>query len=197
MLHLKGFVKYIPKSPLPDDFPMECLNNPNIEDLARRHCFAEMAKEKDGGRSVLFEHDKNGLCWYDALLQFQKDTVKIVYNPATGQVLSFDSDAAKLFPHGNNVLEVKSVPKGFESGTWKVDIDDFKIGIYDKAVVEKNKLFQTRALESAVAHLYVLNIMEDKQPHEVVEQQALREFVIKMKRVDLSDVEPKWPTSLL
>ncbi|HEI0612423.1 TPA: tail fiber assembly protein [Escherichia coli] len=196
MIHLKGFMKYKPVSPLPEDFPEECLDNPNIADLARKHHFAMLARETlEGGRSTLFEHDENGRCWYDSVLDFQKDTYKIVYNPATGQVIGFDKDATKLFPHGNNVVEVKSVPKDFAVGTWKFDVDSEHLLPYDKEIVSVNKLKQTRLLQAASAHWTALSCMLELRPHEAKEAEALRQYMVAVKRIDVSDMEPEWPIS--
>lgn len=193
--HLKGFVHYTPVSPLPEDFPMENIGDPNIEYECRRHFLAETAKTSaDNGMKPLFVHDENGACWYDLMHEFEPDTLKIVYCAQTGRVISFNKDAQKIFPHTDNVIEVKNVPEGFEANTWKVTLDG-TLEVYDEEVYAGNKLKQTRLLQWAGAHLLVLQIMQDRSELETSEMLAIQNYMIEVKRVDLFRQKIEWPGS--
>lgn len=194
MIHLKGFVKYVPVSPLPDNFPMENIGNPNIEYECRRHYLAELANSRDEqGMQPLFEHDQYGKCWYDAIHEFAKDTTKIVYCKDTGRVVSYHKDATTLFPHGNNVIEVAVLPEGFEANTWKVNEHGHLVR-YAEEILAGNQLKQTRLLQWACAHLVALQIMQDKSASELAEMGAIEEYMVKVKRMNLAQVNVEWPT---
>lgn len=195
MKHYKGFVPFVPTSPLPDDFPMENIGDPNIEYECRRHHLAELAKGRDEqGMKPLFEHDQYGKCWYDCIHEFAKDTTKIVYCKDTGRVVSYHTDASALFPHGDNVIEVAVLPEGFEANTWKVNEHGHLVR-YAEEILAGNQLKQARLLQWACAHLVALQIMQDKSASELAEMGAIEEYMVKVKRMKLTQVNVEWPTS--
>lgn len=195
MKHFKGFVKYKPVSPLPDDFPLENIGDPNITHECRRHFLAKAYEDSEGNEQrPLFEHDQYGRCWYDAIHDFDADTIKIVYSAKTGKVISFSKDASSLFPHGENVIEVAEVPEGFEADKWMVDANDH-LCLFADGIAAINKGKQSSLLIKACAHLVALQVMPDKTGSELVQLQALNEYVIGVKRTDVSVLEPEWPTS--
>jgi len=192
MLHLKGFKQYIPVSELPDDFPMENIDNPHIAELAVQHFEAQMAKPEDG-KAVKFEKDSNGKCWYRLRNLFDADTVKVVYNPVTGTVINWDVDAHKLFPHGNNVVELKSVPEDTDIDNFRYNAEKNCVERCDKLTYTSNRKVQTRLLSDAAAHAWALSVIPSKTESEEAELSLLNAYVVDVKRTDLYQAVVKWP----
>lgn len=57
------------------------------------------------GDSVIYYQSEDGLDWYDSQDLFQKNTLKIEYNP-DGTISRFSYDVSMLSPLGRSVLEV-------------------------------------------------------------------------------------------
>lgn len=193
MIHAKGFVRYTPTSPLPDDFPFENIDDPNIAYECKRHFLAEMVRDSSNtGIKPIFVRDEEGRCWYDLVDMFDDRTFKIVYCPKTGRVISFDKDASRLFPHDNNVIELEEVPDNFEADTWRInDLGELELNVSFIYRVNKDK--QTALLRDAVAHIMSLQMIKDLTPFETAELAALKEYVVEVKRVDLGLHKIKWP----
>lgn len=192
MKHLKGFTPYIPVSELPEGFPMENLDNPNVAELAKQHFKAELANPQDG-KVVKFERDCNGLCWYDFANTVGKNTVKVVYNPESGYVINWSKDATTLFPHGNNVVELKSIPDDTDIDNFRYNAEKNCVERCDKLTYASNRKIQTRLLVDAAAHAWALSVIPSKTKAEDVELNMLNAYVIDVKRTDLYQAVVQWP----
>lgn len=201
MKHFKGFTKFKPANPLPEGFPVENINNPHIEILSRQYYryLASQEVQDDEGRVVLFECDENGHCWYDLRDEFSEDTVKVLYEPGTNRVMSFSLDAHRLFPHGNNVIEVAAdkVPADLDVHHWKINPETGEFINCEKLKYRTNLARQTALLRDATAHYVALQIMDDKTSAENKLFVALKAYIKAVRRTDLSVEQPSWPTPVM
>lgn len=198
MQHFKGFKKYTPENPLPDGFPLENIGNPYVADLNIKYSRYALTQEVlEGGMQYLFEKDENGDCWYDLNKGFDKDTWKIAYEPETFKVVGFGKDAEKMMPHGNNIIEVKSVPSDIDILRFKVDVAKHIVYKCSDEVRKRNRAKQTSILRDAIAHLYALDCLPSLTQVERDEKAHLTNYVIAVKRTDISMESPEWPESPL
>lgn len=197
-MHYKGFKKFTPKNPLPKGFPLENLDNPYIQDLSQEYHRYLMADDDVGnGQKVLFECDQHGRDWYTLRHTFRTDTWKIVYEPETFKVVSFDKDAVKLFPHGNNVVEVENIPEGLDGANWRINPISHVFSKCPVLLRGKNKNTQSGLMNRVLGLFVALQIDDEKNAEEVALMKELKAYIIKLRRVDLSVEEPEWPKSPL
>lgn len=195
MKHFKGFTKFVPTCTWHEGLSAENLLDPNIpEELIRELIYSQQANSKlQDGRSILFEVSSCGKNWYEARREFAADTVKVVYDPDTLRVISYDEDAMKLFPHGNNVVELKSVPDDINQDSYQYNPATNKVEHSDGLALKRGKLRQTALLRDAVPHYVALSIMQDKTDAEKVELKVWADYIRALKRTDLSKADVVWP----
>lgn len=195
MKHFKGFKKFIPTCTWHEGLSAENLRDPNIpQELIRELIYSQQANSKlQDGRSILFEVSSCGKNWYEARREFAADTVKVVYDPDTLRVISYDKDAMKLFPHGNNVVELESVPDDINQDTYQYNPATNKVEHSDGLALKRAKLRQTALLRDAVPHFVALSVMEDKTKAESAEYLLWRDYIRSVKRTDLSKADIVWP----
>lgn len=194
MKHYKGFKRYTPENPLPEGFPLENLDNPYVADLEKAYRKYELTLEDlADNQTYLFWKDENGECWYDLNKTFSADTVKIVYNTETMVVESVGKDAERMLPHGGGVLEIAELPEDFDQHIFKVDEETFTLYRCDVAVNNKNRMRQTVLLRDAVAHFVALSVLPDRTKEETKEYNVWKDYIVAVKRTDISVLEPLWP----
>ncbi|MGE9550432.1 tail fiber assembly protein [Erwinia amylovora] len=141
---------------------------------------------------VIFIESENNVDWYDALLKFSEDTVKIMYDN-DGIICSFSQDASTLFPVGMNVAEVDSVPEGLNaSGSWifngqavaekTLTSEDYQ----EKAEVQRqNRLAEANNTIADWRTELQLNIISDDDKASLIKWMA---YIKAVKALDLTGV---------
>ncbi len=151
------------------------------------------------GSSVLFLKDESGLDWYESQKEFSEKTLKVVFD-SNGVIISFDYDVSKLWPVGNSVSEVSTVPDGLDiAGGWVFDgkkitrrkytSDEFII----QATLNRDSLMSEAT--TAIAPLQDAVDIDDATDEERATLQAWKKYRVALNRLDLSaapDVD--WPT---
>lgn len=197
-MHYKGFKKFTPSNPLPEGFPLENLDNPYIKDLSQEyHRFLMAGDDLGDGRTILFECDEHGRDWYSLRETFSPNTWKIVYEPGTNKVVSFGKDAIKLFPHGNNVVEVKAIPEGLDGANWRIDPITYEFSKCPTLVAAQNKNKQSGLMNRVVGLFISLQVDDNRSKEDTALMQELKAYIVALRYVDLSVEEPKWPESPL
>lgn len=102
-----------------------------------------------------------------------------------------------MMPHGNNIIEVKSVPSDIDILHFKVDVNKHIVYKCSDEVRKRNRSKQTSILRDAVSHLYALDCLADLTQAERDEKAHLTNYVIAIKRTDISVESPEWPESPL
>lgn len=80
-------------------------------------------KKLENGMEYIAIYDKDNKDWYEELKKFQKDTLKVMYNKDTLQVISKNKDASFLAPTviGDVIEEIESEDTGINPNQYFVD----------------------------------------------------------------------------
>ena len=80
-------------------------------------------KKLENGMEYVAIYDKDNKDWYEELKKFQKDTLKVMYNKDTLQVISKNKDASFLAPTviGDVIEEIESEDTGINPNQYFVD----------------------------------------------------------------------------
>lgn len=99
---------------------------------------------------ILIATDETGADWYESQKNFQKDTLKIVFNN-DGVIISLSYDVSALWPGENSVAEVaaEGLPDGVDiSGAWVFDGEKIVPRIYSAAEWQERAEAQRQSLLS-------------------------------------------------
>ena len=189
MLNFGPFKKYTPDVPV----ITESSTDEEKVEVARLQSLNDM--------NIIFVRCKSGQDWYESQKLYSPDTMKIVYDEA-GRVVSFDTDASKLWPINCWVAEVAAsdIPDGMDRlGGWVYR--NGKVEAYKHSAAELQEMAErTRSLLLAKARAFIsdwqaelaLGILPDNDKVQLVEWMA---YIRQLKETDIGNVpESAWPT---
>lgn len=147
--------------------------------------------------AMLFNIDKEGVCWYDRREEFAEDTLKVKFMD-DGVIVSYDMKPYNLYPEGANIGEVslEDVPADFKlPGYWLfkdnkivVDFEGAKIG------AERFRDRKMSAVTEQINQLVAAEEDGDITPAEDVLLAKLRSYRSTLRRMPLDDApNVKWP----
>ncbi|HHN8289389.1 tail fiber assembly protein [Morganella morganii] len=153
--------------------------------------------EKPYGKAMYLQSEK-GEDWYQVQDKYLPDTVKIEYE-ADGTIIRTSNDVSTLVPVGRSVVEIKSLPDGFEDGEWMFDGKSVrkKVKSHEQLIAEAEK--QKQALISAAnqkTQLWQTQLMLGIITEE--DKASLKEWMLYVQKVQV--VDPSlgagvvWPT---
>jgi hypothetical protein len=164
-----------------------------LKNISRYH-----PNEMPYGAGVIYFKSEDGNDFYESLPFFTKK-YKLCIEPLSGIVCSCDEDASKLYPNGFTVVEVDSLPEGFDiSGEWIYNAGQVERRAFsqsDNLVIAENKKNVYR--EEANNIITPLQDAVDLDIATEQEQQKLaawKKYRVLLNRVDTSkapDIE--WP----
>ena len=138
------------------------------------------------GEWVQYYIDESGLDWHKSLDQFTKPYV-ITYDSATGIIHSASSDASALYPVGLNVLDVDSLPDGFDIR----DIWFYKDGAITRdyaSLAERSRDELVSSAEGKIAD-WLVDLRLDMLSKEGKDELILwRQYIKSLKSLDLTEV---------
>jgi hypothetical protein len=152
--------------------------------------------------SAFFLKTDEGADWYQALIHFAPDTLKVMYD-SRSVIVDANNDAAKLWPWGLSVSEIEAdaVPKDFtrpdqnSMGKWLYQDGKIVLAPIDLVQVATRR----REKEMAAISTRITALMEaqddgDITVEELAELAAQRERRTKFRRLDLSKApDIDWP----
>lgn len=188
MLNFGSFKKYTPNVPV----VTESSTDEEKVEAARLQSLNDM--------NIIFVRCKSGQDWYESQKLYSPDTMKIVYDEA-GRVVSFDTDASKLWPINCWVAEVAAsdIPDGMDRlGGWVYR--NGKVVAYKHSAAELQEMAErTRSSLLAKARAFIsdwqaelaLGILPDNDKAQLVEWMA---YIRQLKETDIGNVpESAWP----
>lgn len=146
--------------------------------------------------SIQFIHDEAGVDWYILQKLFKPDTLKIQYDK-TGQIIAADKDATKLFPLNCSVVEFADtdIPDGFQPGNFTYSsgtIAPVQTDFVALATTERDR--RMASVTTKINQLMEAQDDSDITATELLELAALREYRIKLRRMDLTAApDINWP----
>lgn len=146
--------------------------------------------------SIQYISDDKGEDWYDLVKLFQDDTLKIQYD-MSGMTIAADRDGSKLFPIGCSVIELadSSIPADFTPGNYTYAGGVLlPVPIDYVAIATRRRDNLMGKVSTRITALTEAQDDEDITDTEKAQLAALREYRIRLRRLDLSkapDVE--WP----
>lgn len=153
------------------------------------------------GGDVQYFVDKNGRDWYESLKYFTKPYV-ISYDPSTGIIHSSSTDASAIYPAGLNVIDIESLPEGFDiidgwiyvngvvSENYSLKAESYRQGL----VLEASELITDWLIDLQ------LGVISDEDKESLI---IWRQYMKKLTSLDLTGVTSKddfnqieWPPKL-
>ncbi|MGL5171968.1 MAG: tail fiber assembly protein [Edwardsiella tarda] len=171
MLHLKNLTQYTPETD-------------EQNEIAEQY-------------NAIFWRDESGLDWYQAVTQFQPDTVKVKYL-SNGVICAIDKDASVICPEGGSVVEMTSLPDGAAgNGEWQfidgnvVPRTYTSVELIAKAEQKKQSLLDEAV--KAIAPLQDAIDIGEATPEEEAQLQAWKKFRVNVNRVDTAQLPVAFP----
>lgn len=155
---------------------------------------------------VTFLKSEEGTDWYECQKEFSKDTLKVVYDPSTKQIISVSYDVSSLFPMGLSIGEVKTFPKrfdingNFEGFVFNEEKEIISTRVYSlEEIKDQAEAKQKSLISDAMALISPLQFAKDLEMATEEEQarlKALQKYVVLLNRVPQQETYPTgivWP----
>lgn len=125
-------------------------------------------KKLENGIEYIAIYDKDSKDWYEELKKFRKDTLKVMYNKDTLQVISKNKDASFLAPTavGDVIEEIESEDTGINPNQYFVEGKLIELKPYETIKDGKIIFNKDFRIEEIKKELYDLRLEYDVAPFE-------------------------------
>lgn len=125
-------------------------------------------KKLENGMEYIAIYDKDNKDWYEELKKFKSDTLKVIYNKDTLQVISKSKDASFLAPTavGDVIEEIESEDTGINPNQYFVGGELVELKPYETIKNVKIVFNKEFRIEEIKKELYELRLEYDMAPFE-------------------------------
>ncbi|SIP73338.1 conserved hypothetical protein [Xenorhabdus innexi] len=146
---------------------------------------------------VMYLISEAGEDWYQVQDYYQENTVKLEYEP-DGTIIRHNTDVSKLVPVGRSIVEVESLPDGFENNEWVFDGQavrkKVKLPEQHLTEAEAKKKFLIAQASRVIAPLQDAVDLDMATEEEKAALLVWKKYRVLLNRVDCSSApEIDWP----